>query len=292
MKLQAEVLIDSQSPLGEGAFWDADKKLLYWVDIHNGFLHVTDPQLQVDNIHEFGESVGTVVSCEKGGLLVALKKTVAHFEPVSGTLTRKVEVEEDVPQNRFNDGKCDPAGRFWVGTLCSSENPSQAALYRVDPDFTVHKMLSGVTISNGIVWNRAGTKMYYIDTMTRRVDVFDFDLGSGGISNRACCIEVPETMGMPDGMCIDREDCLWVALWGGWGVACWDPQSGELVEQVGLPAQYVTSCCFGGEDKQQLFITTARNPLSRQEMEKQEHAGSLFRVQTDTVGAAPFAFSG
>jgi len=100
-------------------------------------------------------------------------------------------VEEDLPQNRFNDGKCDPAGRFWVGTLCSSENPGQAALYRVDPDFAVHKMLSGVTISNGIVWNRAGTKMYYIDTITRRIDRFDFNLSSGEISNRACCIEVP-----------------------------------------------------------------------------------------------------
>jgi sugar lactone lactonase YvrE len=292
MDRQVEVLVDTRSPLGEGAFWDVEKKLLYWVDINSGYLFVTDPKSGTNKQYEFGESVGTVVTCRNGGLLLALKKTIAHFDPDTEVLTPKIKVEEELSQNRFNDGKCDPAGRLWVGTLCSRENPGQAALYRVDTDFSVRKMLSGVTISNGLVWNQAQTKMYYIDTITRRIDVFDFNSDSGEISNRACCIEVPESMGAPDGMCVDHSDRLWVALWGGWGVACWDPQTGKLVEQVKLPVKYVTSCCFGGEDGKQLFITTARNRLSEQEKLDQEYAGSLFYVQTDTYGPSPFPFGG
>ena len=210
--------------------------------------------------------------------------------------TERVEIvaspEQVVPAHRFNDGKCDPAGRFWAGTLALDGTPEVASLYRLDADKSVHKMLGQVTCSNGIVWTLDNKTMYYIDTALRRVDVFDYDLESGDISGRRTAFAVPSEMGYPDGSTLDSEGMLWVALWQGGAVSRWNPGTGELLQVVKVPAPNVTSCAFGGLGLDRLYITTARNGMSEEALAEYPLAGGLFCADVGVTGMPAFGFAG
>ena len=289
---KSEVAVATQSILGEGSFWDSEKGVLYWCDIEKKLLHVFDPERDADKRYALPEKIGTVVPKKSGGLLVALESGVASFNPERGVLHQNITLEKDLPNNRFNDGKCDPAGRFWVGSMAPHDESGNAHLYRIETDYSVQKVLSGITISNGIVWSRDKRRMYYIDTPTGRIDRFDYDIETGNISGRAPCVRVPDGMGHPDGMAIDSEGKLWVALYGGWGVGCWNPETGKLLDRIELPVSNVTSCAFGGKDLDTLYVTTARSGLSETDLKKQEYAGSLFRVAMGVRGVPSFPFGG
>ena len=200
--------------------------------------------------------------------------------------------EHDLPENRFNDGKCDPAGRFWAGTLSLEGKRGTCNLWRLDADLSVHKMLEGVSVSNGIVWTADRTAMYYVDTPTRRVDRFDYDHDTGEIDNRSVAVRIPDGMGFPDGMTIDSEGMLWVCLWQGGKVSRWDPVTGELLATVDLPASNVTSCAFGGEELDQLYITTARITIDEERLKEQPLAGGLFRADVGVTGVPAYEFAG
>jgi sugar lactone lactonase YvrE len=197
-----------------------------------------------------------------------------------------------VPGNQFNDGKCDPAGRFWAGTVDFTDFERLGNLYRLDPDLSVHRMLEGVQISNGIAWTLDGTEMYYIDSRLHRVDAFDCDLETGEIENRRVAFHIPEEMGLPDGMTIDGEGMLWIALFKGSRVSRWDPFESRLLQTVDLPVSNVTSCAFDGENLDQLYITTARRWLNAEQLEKQPLAGGLFRAYVGVTGVPAFEFAG
>jgi sugar lactone lactonase YvrE len=238
--------------------------------------------------------VGTIVRRASGGCLLALENGFAAFDPDTGELDFLVDPEADLPDNRFNDGKCDPAGRFWAGTMSLSHKPRPltGSLYSLDAEGRVQTHLTGIGVSNGIVWTSDASTMYYIDTVTRCVDAFDFDNQKGEISNRRSIVNVPDELGSPDGMAIDAEDKIWVAFYGGWCVARFDPATGKMVAQIKMPVSNVTACAFGGPDLDLLYITTARQGLDEAALAEQPQAGDLFAAQPGVPGVETPMYAG
>jgi sugar lactone lactonase YvrE len=292
MNHKADLFVDGQCALGEGSIWDSRESVLCWLDIEGRRLFVTDTTAGSTRSFDLGDKAGTVVPRATAGLIVALSHSLVAFDPATSSMETLASFETDAPANRANDGKCDPSGRLWFGSMCPGSEPGTARLYRVDTDLTVTEMLKGVTISNGIVWSHDRKRMYYIDTPTRRIDVFDYDERQGTIAGRRSCIEVPETMGYPDGMTIDDQGCLWVALFGGSRVVCWNPDTGEQLARVDLPVSNVTSCAFGGRNLDELYITTARHLLSKEQLAQQPHAGGLFVARPGAKGVPATAYGG
>ncbi len=290
MKREIELVLDIKADLGEGVFWDYKKRFLYWVDIEKGELHIYNPGTRENKTYDIGERIGTVVPASKGKLILALENSIAEYNTEKKELKKLIAFEEDIPENRANDGKCDPSGRFWVGSLSMDNKAGNANLYRIGKDLKLHKMLSGVSVSNGLVWSLDKKKMYYIDTPTREIVSFDYDNKSGDIANKRTVIKIPELMGYPDGMTIDEKGMLWIALFGGWGVSRWDPLNRKLLEYIKLPVQNVTSCTFGGDNLNELYITTASFLLKENEIKNQPHAGGLFRLKTNICGLPCFEF--
>jgi sugar lactone lactonase YvrE len=268
--------------LGEGPVWDARDQSLYWVDIPESRVH----QIAADgslSSWDTGQPVGTVVPRASGGLAVAVRDGFMALDPVSGTLTTLAEVERDQPGNRMNDGACDRAGRFYAGTMAFDETPEAGALYRLDPDLGVTRLLTGVGISNGIGWSPDERLMYYIDSQVHRVDVFDYDPATGEIDGRRPFAAVGEGGVVPDGLTVDADGGVWVAVWGGYAVLHHDP-GGNVIEAVNLPAARVSSCVFGGPDLDRLYITTAAGPG--------ESAGALFVCEPGVTGQPSHPFRG
>ncbi|MCB0082528.1 MAG: SMP-30/gluconolactonase/LRE family protein, partial [Caldilineaceae bacterium] len=205
-----DLLLDTHALVGEGPLWDEQNQRLYWVDILSNRLYAYDPATGENRTWDVGQHVGTVVLRESGGVMLAVRDGFAAFDLETGELTLIADPEADQSGNRFNDGKCDPAGRFWAGTMAYENQTTQGSLYRLDTDMSVHKMVSDIGISNGIVWSLDHTTMYYIDSMAYTVRAFDYDNRSGDIANERVVVQVASEMGLPDGMSIDAEGMLWV----------------------------------------------------------------------------------
>ncbi len=290
--LHPELVLDSHAELGEGPVWDAAAGELVWVDITARLVHRYRPADGSDRTIETPSHVGSVALRSGGGLVLALADGFWLLDPDATTTRRLAAVESGRPETRFNDGKCDPAGRFWAGTMAYDETPAAGTLYRLEPDGRVESMVAGVTISNGLAWSSDGRTFYYIDSSSRRVDAFDHDPMTGSLANRRPFVTLPDDEpGVPDGMAIDSAGCLWVALWGGWALHRYRPD-GALEAVVPLPAARVTSCAFGGNDLEDLYITTASIGLSATELAEQPHAGGLFRVRAGVRGVAATPFAG
>jgi sugar lactone lactonase YvrE len=236
--------------------------------------------------------IGTVVPRKSGGMALAMEKGFYFLNDDNGETTLITNPESNIPENRFNDGKCDPAGRFWAGTMSMNGERATGSLYCLNTDLSVTKKLEGVSISNGIVWSPEKDEMYYIDTPTREIWAFDYDMSTAVISNKRVIATIPEDEGFPDGMTIDSEGMIWVAHWEGWKVSRWNPGTGTKLGEVELPAARVTSCAFGGEKLDDLYITTARTGLKEEEINNQPHAGGLFYVKTGVKGLPAYQFGG
>ena len=255
-------------------------------------VHTYDPRTNSDRTFDVGESVSTVVrrAPEKGGgLVVALTRSIAHLDEESGKLTKICDVPEPA-SNRLNDGKCDPLGRLWIGSMAFDFKHGAGSLYMLDLDGTLHTMIESVTISNGIVWTKDRRTMYYIDSEENEVDAFDFDLDSGAIGNRRQAIK-NVWGGTFDGMTIDSEDNLFVAIWGGSAVLKIDPKNAELLEKTNVPGVLnVTSCAFGGEQLRDLYITSSADGA---DLDVHKNAGALFRTPVSEADGVPaFEFNG
>lgn len=290
---EVELLLDARAELGEGPAWEAADRTLYWVDILPGHLHIYRPDMGQDEVHALGEPVGCAAPRQSGGLILALRFGFATLSLPGGILKRLAAPEAGHPHNRFNDGKCDPAGRFLAGSMDTREVKSPTgALYSLAPDGQVTCLRQGVTISNGLTWSPDYRTFYYIDTPTRQVLAFDYNLESGGIANPRPVISIPAEMGLPDGMTSDLDGNLWIALWDGAAVSVWEPARGRLIRTLPVPALRTTSCIFGGHEMNELYITSARVGLDDAALSRYPLSGGLFRVHTDTQGLPTFAFGG
>ena len=284
--MQVEIIQDARATLGEGPVWDAKTETLYWVDIVGKRVHYYRGD---DNgFVQLDDMPGCLAPTKNGTLLIAARASILDLEPATGKQTLLASVTEPT-NNRFNDGKCDPSGRFLAGTMNMDEKSSTGSLYSFDGQ-TVTQLLDGIRISNGLAWSSDHKTFYYIDTPTREVKAYDYDLSTGQIANPRVAITVPESLGWPDGMTSDTNGHLWIAMWGGAQVTQWNPQMGQLVGQIHLPAKNVTSCVFGGKNMDALYITSARQGLNKADLTEYRHSGSLMRVKTKTQGMPTFEF--
>lgn len=290
--LKAELVLRAQAITGEGPLWDNDLNQLWWVDIPAGEIRRFNLATGTDQVVvSIGQSIGAVVRRRKGGLLVAAQHGFFFVDAATGALTPITDPEADLPGNRFNDGKCDPAGRFWAGTMdIGVRRKGVGALYRLDADLSCHTMVTDVSISNGLAWSPDQHTMYYADTMTGTVDAFDYDVATGDIANRRPIVRIAE--GGPDGMAVDAKGNLWVAQWGGWQVGCYDPATGKKIEEIAVPAAQTASCAFGGAELNTLYITTAREGFSGDRVLREPLAGSLFAVKPGVRGLPAMDFAG
>ncbi|MEN9220937.1 MAG: SMP-30/gluconolactonase/LRE family protein [Thermostichus sp. BF3_bins_97] len=271
-------ILQSRARLGEGPVWDPLRQCLFWVDIYNHRVHQFIPETGADRCWEVGEVVGSLALAAGERLLLAQRHRLAWLDLLTGAIEPLLELETDQPDNRCNDGKCDPQGRFWFGTM----GPEGAgSLYRYDGH--LKRMETGLTISNGLGWSPDGQKFYLTDSPRQQIYIYDFEPETGSLSNRRVFIDLRGSSFFPDGLTLDAQGCLWVALWDGWAVQRFDPQ-GIPVEKIEMPVQRPTCPTFGGLNGDQLFITTASVGLSEKEIQKGFHAGDLFVVQTAVQG--------
>ncbi|KGP72869.1 SMP-30/gluconolactonase/LRE family protein [Pontibacillus yanchengensis] len=291
--MNVELVVDAKATLGEGPSWDDRHQLLYWVDIEEGHVLAYDPFNQTNTKLPVNERVGFVVPTQhddKG--VVGLQSGLYFLNWDTGVLEFIDDPEHHLPNNRFNDGKCDPAGRLWVGTMDLDAKQGAASLYCVQPNHQITKKVNHVTISNGMAWSMDHSYMYYIDTPTKQVIRFNYDKDSGAIDQPTVVITIPNDSGSPDGMTIDEEGMLWIAYFHGGGVARWNPETGEQLAFIDVPAVNVTSCTFGGEDLDELYITTASKETSSEELQTYPNAGGLFKVKPGVKGAPTYQFNG
>lgn len=276
--------------LGEGALWDAESHRLFFVDILENKLIEMHPEKEIRIEHQMPSMIGTVVVQDDEHVLVALVDGIYRYKLSSREFEFLVCPPENDSTQRFNDGKCDPAGRFWVGSMSLGGGKETSHLFCMDRDARISVKLDGITISNGIVWSSDKKFMYYIDTPTRKVMEYAYDNKSGMISKPRVAVHVADSLGSPDGMAIDSEDRLWVCMWGGSAVCCFNRENGDLEERILVPAKNVTSCAFSGPDLNELYITTARVGTSEEELKQFPNAGSLFRVNIKTTGQENYRF--
>lgn len=286
-----ELVADRHNVIGEGPVWLEDEQRLVWVDIKGHLVQWLDPETgHVEQI-AVSADVGAVAPTESGNLVAAIGNGFQAIDRKSGTTRTLAVAEPDRPENRMNDGKCDSRGRFWAGTMADDETPGTGALYRLNLDHTVDRVLSDVTVSNGLDWTDDDRLMYYIDSLTYRVDMLDFEPSTGMVTNRRPLIRFDKSDGLPDGMTVDSQGGIWVALWGGWSVRRYRPD-GSFDLEVKVPVSRVSSCVFGGPDLSDLYITTAATGLSEEQLGKQPHAGGLFRCRPGHGGRPAYRFGG
>ena len=274
------------SSWGEGPVWHGNR--LLYVDIEAHKILSFDPVSGRETIWDVGQRVGTVVPRASGGLICAGDHGIFVLDETSGQSTLIVDPESDISHNRFNDGKCDPAGRLWVGSMdLRSPRQPTGALWCLDSDHRVEKKYSPATVSNGLVWTKDAQTMYYIDSPRKKVLAFDFDNANGNLSNERCLWDTANESGVPDGMTIDSEDRLWIAFCHGGKIVCYDPSSQKTVEEIHFPCSETTACWFGGAEGRDLYVTTGIKPGK-----DEPHAGRLFVCRPGAHGAPGTAFAG
>lgn len=281
-QLVCQVAVDSVTQVGEGPIWDYKYQRLLWIDTQ-GSLFIYTPKDGKNREIKLDRMIGTVIPYKEDTVLVGLQDGVFEMALSSGKLKFIADPEGREAGNRYNDGKCDEMGRLWIGTMDKDCTPEKANFFVVNPDGSGEKVLERVTISNGVAWSPDGSKMYYQDTPTRNITAFDFDK-NGSISNRQEIIHLPDTLGTPDGNTIDEEGMLWVANWDAACVTRWNPKTGELLQRIEVPALNVTALAFGGENLDELYITTASLYMPEDKAPNYPQAGKLFVVKPGVKG--------
>ena len=287
-----QCLSENRSLLGEGPCWSPRDGALYWVDILTPSIHRFDTSTAQDTEIKLGAMVSLAIPKATGGLLVATPGGLMTFDDATKRLSLLCHPEADRPGNRYNDGKCDRMGRLWVGSLDMGTAANRGNLFRVDPDGNWKKMDTGFTVANGLGWSPDNKRMYFTDSTRRTIYVYDFDLLSGNIANRRNFITLRANEGTPDGLTVDEEGCLWVAVWDAWRVSRYSPQGEELL-RIRMPVPRPTSCCFGGPDLDTLYVTSASVRLNEDALRAAPLSGSLFAIKIPGVRGLPeTAFAG
>lgn len=277
--MTVQKLVDLNCKLGESPVWDAERSAICWVDISGMAIHEFQTESRSLHTIHIGQMVGCIALDNSGDFLAALEKEVVLIDRFTGARkTRIANPEQGMIHNRSNDGKCDAKGRFWFGTKSLTDEPGAGSVYRV-ADGVCSLQIPGVTISNGIAWSGDNRTLYYIDTPTCQVVSYNYDLETGSISNKRTVIQVAEEEGFPDGMTIDTEGMLWIAHWGGFQVARWNPFNGEKLFSFRLSVANVSSCTFGSPNYEDLYITTAQSETGINVSSIKSDEGCLFVIK-------------
>jgi sugar lactone lactonase YvrE len=284
-----EVSADVHAELGEGPCWDAATNTLLFVDLSTGVIYRLNPTTGELARRNLGQEVGAVVPREGGGLVVAIRDGIAVLENDSAEMQIVAAIEGDSPGNRMNDAKCDQSGRLWAGTMAFDFARGAGSLYRIDRGYRYERMLSGTTISNGMDWSPSGDLMYWIDSGDLSVDVFRFDQSEGTLSDRRRLITFSDGDGLPDGMTVDIDGFLWIAMFGA-GVVRRVSPDGRAAGQISLPVSGVTSLAFGGRDLEDLYITSGTYQRTADQLTREPHAGATFVCRPGTRGQASVPF--
>lgn len=283
-----ECLADVGAVLGEGPLWDARENALYWVDIPEKRVFRWDPAAGVRTI-PVDRHVCSMLPRARGGFVGG---GYDGFLAIGADFAIQTlgDPEPDLPDNRFNDGKVDRAGRLWAGTMDRTETAASGSLYRLDPDLRWHRIDTGYRVTNGPAFSRDGRLLYHTDSALQTVYAFDLD-ASGAVGERRVHLRFGAGDGYPDGMTVDAEDCLWIAFWDGWCVRRFAPD-GRLLAELPVPVQRPTSCAFGGPALDRLFITSASRDLDAEARAGQRQAGGLFVCTPGVTGLAEPLFAG
>ena len=282
--MKAKPIVRCENLLGEAPLWHTIHQILYWVDIESRIVHGYEPHTGQHREWLVPQMVGTVACASNGNLFLGLQNEIAELDPATGHVHTLAALEADLPDNRCNDGKCDPAGRFWVGTINMESKPGAGSLYCVDTEYQITKVLGGLTVANGMAWSPRGDAMYFIDSHHRNVMRYDFDPATTELRNARVILKGENEDEVPDGVCVDEEGMLWIGFYGGYRVGRYDPATGKHLADVNVPAPNVTSCCFGGQDLKTLYIATARQGLPAEQLKEFPLSGSLFTYETDIAG--------
>jgi sugar lactone lactonase YvrE len=277
--------------LAEGPIWSAREARLYWVDILAPAVYRFDPATGANESCPLPRLVSAIAERRAGGLVALTQPGLETLDFATGQLTPLVRPDTHPPENRFNDGKCDQAGRLWGGTMRLDASAPAGALYRIDAALRATRTESGFTVANGLDWSPDGRRFYFADSAAGHVYAYDFEPRSGALSNRHVLIGMPPEDGRPDGLAVDSQGAIWVAIWDGWSVRRYAPD-GSLLETIRLPVPRPTSVAFGGPDLKTLFVTTARVRLPAHVLSESPLSGSLFAMRTDVAGLPPTAFAG
>lgn len=281
----AQLVLDAQAELAEGPGWDPQRGELAWVDILAGHLHRWDASTGIDHCLPLQEPVGAIARRVSSGFVAALGSGFAVVED-DGTIERLGDTGIGQSGMRMNDGKCDSAGRFWAGTMAYALTPHAGALHRLDTSRHARPVLQGLTLSNGLGWSPDDSLMYLIDSQSPggpTLTVFDFDAARGEIDHPRVLLRFPDDGAVPDGLAVDVEGCLWIAMFGGGEVRRYTPE-GCLDRTVAVPASQPTCCTFGGPNLTDLYITTARIGLTPEQLAGQPHAGGIFCAPSTVRG--------
>ena len=286
-------VLDARAELGEGTLWDPGAQVLWWIDIWGRLIHRHDPATGEDRTWEAPEYLGCLGLRERGGLILTMASGFFFFDPSSGRFDPIANPESHLPHTRFNDGKTDRQGRFWSGTMFEAPGRKVeflGALYRMDADLSVHRLVEGIGCSNGLAWSPDSKVMYFSDSHTPVVRAYDFDPVTGEIENERVFVEFTGAGDIADGATVDAEGCYWVTIPFKGRVDRYDPQ-GRLMQSIMMPTDLPTCCEFGGKDLDSLYLTTAvlRRPADR--LACQTSPGGLFALDPGVRGLPlpPFA---
>ena len=239
--------------------------------------------------HPLPEVIGSIAFCESGRLLAATKSGIGFFDAASGSLETIARPESHLPDNRFNDGRCDRQGHFWAGTMSDLRRDPVGTLYRMDESFTCTPLRNAIVIPNSLAWSPDGRTMYFADTMRHTIWAWDYDPATGNATRERVFADTGA--GRPDGSCVDADGCLWNADYGGWRLVRYTP-AGKVDRTIALPVANPTCCCFGGDGLDLLYVTTARQRLTPGELAAQPLAGSVLALRPGATGLAESRFKG
>lgn len=290
--MTATLLYKIPCTLGEGAFWHEARRSFFWVDIDGQYLYEYPLETGAVKAWDFPRRISMIARDANDQLIIAGQGALMRFDPSAGVIRELRGIEKDKPDIRTNDGGIDAAGRLWIGTMHVRHDKGAGSLFCIDTDLSMTLKVNSLAIPNGLVWSLDGKRMYHIDSPTGQVQAYAFDVATGEIVFERTAIVIPEGAGSPDGMCIDAEGMLWIAHWNGFGVYRWDPETGKMLGKIEVPVPQVSSCVFGGDSLEQLFITTARENMSPADIKKYPDSGSVFTAVPGVKGVSKKRFGG
>ena len=283
-------IVTLSSHLGESPMWDENEGVLWWIDIYKPTLNRFDPERGRNEEIVLNQNIHAIAVRREGGIVGSFERGIGFLDPASASIDTLTDPIGEV-EAKFNDGKCDRDGRFWTGSMSNDWVTPVGCLFRFDSDGSVRTMDSGFNLSNGMGWSLDNRTMYFTDFGQSTIFAYDYDAATGGIDNRRNFVVIPEDEGRPDGMTVDADGCLWVALWDGWAVARFDP-SGKRIEKIPMPVMRPTSCMFGGPELSTMYVTSATMMLTEEQLAEQPLAGALFAVDTGCRGRVEPKFAG